>query len=215
MLTKVSIPNKYAIVNIQNYLIRYPDESILIDRIQDNVEGYLIIKYKNDPNTKMFNYYLNKFYSHNLIQIHWLISDHIILKQIDSFDQNNWIIGNKLRTWVLYQIKLTNILEYKINSILGIGGEYYLYWVDYNKLDSYPKISIPIDLILINLAQLNTNIVQYISKIQFKKIILIICNLPDTKLQLLKDKFKILKIKYFKNYDNLIRIMLMEKKYIF
>jgi hypothetical protein len=87
--------------------------------------------------------------------------------------------------------------------------------VDYNKLDSYPKITTQVDLILINLAQINTNIVQYISKIQFKKIILIICNLPDRKLQLLKDKFKILKIKYFKNYDNLIRIVLMEKKHIF
>jgi hypothetical protein len=85
------------------------------------------------------------------------------------------------------------------------------YLVNYNKLDSYPKISLPVDLILINLAQFNTNIIQYINKIQFKKIILIICNLSETKLQLPSDKFKILKIKYFKNYDNLIRIILAEK----
>ncbi len=44
MLTKISIHNhQYATVNIQDYLIRYPSESTLIDRIQDNMSGYLII----------------------------------------------------------------------------------------------------------------------------------------------------------------------------
>jgi hypothetical protein len=53
----------------------------------------------------------------------------IILKQIDSFDQNNWIVGNRLRTWVFNKIKSINSNEFEANSVLGIDGEYYLYWV--------------------------------------------------------------------------------------
>jgi hypothetical protein len=245
MLTKVSLPNKYATINIQNYITKYPGENLIIDKIQDNMEGWLGIKYKNNSQIKMYNYYLNRFYSHDRVQIHW--DNNIILKQIDSFDQNNFTVGNKLRTWVSNQINHINLFEFILNSILGIGGEYYLYWiglknvsnligisnhhtivsdanhnigwsqnylVDYNKLDLFPQITYPIDLVLINLAMIHTNIVKYISKIQFKKIILIICNLPDSKLKLLNDNFTILKIKYFRNYDNLIRVVVMKKKYI-
>ena len=240
MLTKVSEPNHLATPNIIKWF-KNNFNNDFVERIQDNMEGYLIIKYKNNPNPKLFNYYLNRYYSHNLIKIHW--GEKIILKQIDSFDQNNWVIGNKLRNWVLNKINLINMYEFKINSILGIGGEYYLYWVrlnlvsnligisnhlsivsdsnlnvpwssnylvDYNKLETYPQIKIELDLVLINLAQLNSNVVKYLTKLKFKKIILIICNLPDSKLKLLSDNFKILQIKYFKNYDNLIRVIQMK-----
>lgn len=245
MLTKVSEPNHLTTPNIINWC-RNNNQNNEIERIQDNMEGYLLIKYKKNPNLLLYNYYVNKYFSHNLIQIHW--NGKIILKQIDSFDQNNWIVGNKLRNWVINKINQINSSnKFKINSILGIGGEYYLYWiglnyinnligisnhstivsdanrnipwshnylVDYNKLDSYPKNTInQIDLILINLAQLNSNIITYINKIQFDTIILIICNLPDSKLKLLSNNFKIIQIKYFKNFDNLIRIIVMKKKY--
>ena len=68
ILTKVSIPNKYATTNIQNYIKKYPEHTTLIDKIQDDLEGYLLIKYKNGK-IQMYNYYLNKFYSHNKIKI--------------------------------------------------------------------------------------------------------------------------------------------------
>lgn len=242
MLTKVSELNHLATPNIIRWFEKNKNKSSNVERIQDNLEGCLLIKYNSNSNPQIYNYYLNKYYSHNLIQVHW--SEGIVFKQIDSFDQNNWIIGNKLRTWVLNKIKWINSTEFKINSIFGIGGEYYLYWiglncinnlvgisnhsaiisdanlnipwssnylVDYNDLKTYPKITHH-DLILINLAQLNSNIIKYINKIQFKKIILIICNLPDSKLKLLVDNFKILYIKYFQNFKNIIRIIEMTKK---
>jgi len=241
MLTKVSEPNHLTTPNITKWF-KENKLSIDVERIQDNLEGYLLIKYKSNPNRILFNYYLNKYYSHNLIQVHW--DDQIILKQIDSFDQNNWIVGNKLRTWVFNKIKSINSNEFKINSVLGIGGEYYLYWVkmvwvkkligisnhssiitdsnlnvpwssntlvNYNDLNTYPQI-IQTDLILINLAQLNSNIIKYINTLEYKKIILIICNLPDSKLKLINSNFKIGEIKYFMNYTNLIRIIILRKK---
>lgn len=247
MLTKVSEPNHLTTSNIIKWFRINESsvesvESVDVERIQDNLEGYLLIKYKSNPNPILFNYYLNRYYSHNLIQIHW--NDQIILKQIDSFDQNNWMVGNKLRTWVLNKIKFINVNEFTINNVLGIGGEYYLYWVkmlwvkkligisnhssiisdaslnipwssntlvDYNKLNTYPQIDYSLDLILINLAQINANIIKYINTLEYKKIILIVCNLPDSKLKLIDSNFKIEKIKYFKNYTNLIRIMILKK----
>lgn len=244
MLTKVSKPNHLTTSNIIKWF-NVNKSSDNIERIQDNLEGCLLIKYKSNPNPILFNYYLNKYYSHNLIQIHW--KDQIILKHIDSFDQNNCIVGNKLRTWVLNKIKSINKNEFEINNVLGIGGEYYLYWikmmwvkkligisnhssivydanlnipwssntlVNYNDLNTYPQIT-QIDLILINLAQLNSNIVKYINALEYKKIILIICNLPDSKLKLLNLNFKIEKIKYFMNYTNLIRVIILKNKYSF
>ena len=246
MLTKVSEPNDLTTYNnikwCKDNLERIQDN---LERIQDNLEGYLLIKFKSDKNPILYNYYLNRYYSHNIIQVHW--NNSIILKQIDSFDQNNWMIGNKLRNWVLKKIKFINDNEFKIGSILGIGGEYYLYWnsmlwikkligisnhssiisdanlnipwstnylVNYNNLDTYPQINQinQTDLILINVAQLNTNVVKYINTLEYKKIILIICNLPDSKLKLLNTNFKIIKIKYFINYTNLIRIIILKKK---
>jgi hypothetical protein len=248
MLSKVSEPNHLTTPNIINWFEKNAkSNNTNIERIQDNLEGYLLIKYKNNPKTKVFNYYLNRYYSHNQIQVHW--NDNIILKQIDSFDQNNWIQGNKLRTYVFNLINRIDLFEFKINSILGIGGEYYLYWigfmknqiriknligisnhlsiisdanlnirwssnyfVDYNKLETFPKISHPIDLILINLSQLNSNIIKYIREIKFNLVILIICNLSDSKLKLLKENFIIKKIKYFRNFDNLIRVIMLANK---
>ncbi len=83
--------------------------------------------------------------------------------------------------------------------------------VNYNDLNTYPQI-IQTDLILINLAQLNSNIIKYINTLEYKKIILIVCNLPDSKLKLLKLNFKIEKIKYFMNYTNLIRVIILKKE---
>lgn len=242
MITKVSEPNHLTTPNI-NYWFEKNKLLRDVERIQDNLEGYLLIKFKSNK-TVLFNYYLNKYYSHNLIQIHW--NHKQILKQIDSFDQNNSKIASSLRNYVLNKIKFISKYDFEIKNVLSIGGEYYLYWiemnwvknlvgisnhesiiadayrnipwssnylVDYNQFKTYPQISNSLDLILINIAQLNSNMVEYIAKLDYKKIILIVCNLNDKKLKLLKKNFKIRKIKYFINYTNLIRIIEMDKKF--
>lgn len=253
MLTKVSPSNHLATPNIIKFLSIYNNENRnvnkkykQVERIQDNMNGYLLIKYKNSSIIQ-YNYNLKRWYSHDKIQIDF--NGHKIIKQIDSFDQNNLMVGNKLRNWVLRRIGQINSFETEINSVLGIGGEYYLYWiglaglcrfkninligisnhksivddamsnipwssnylVDYNNLKTYPKI-IQSDLILINLFQINSNVIKYLNQIKFKKIILIACNLPDLKLKLLATNFKLVKIKYFVNFDNFLRVIEMEKK---
>lgn len=247
MLTKVCPPNHLATSNIIKFLsTNYDKKSKQIERIQDNIDGYLLIQY-SDNSISQYNYYLNKWYSHNKIQIDF--NGLKIIKQMDSFDQNNWMVGNKLRNWVSRRIRQINRFEFEINSILGIGGEYYLYWVrlcelselkntnligisnhksivddaqlnvpwssnylvDYNNLESYPKI-IQSDFILINLFQINSNVIKYLNQIKFKKIFLIACNLPDSKLKLLASNFKLKRIKYFANFANFLRVIEMAKK---
>ena len=118
------------------------------DVIQDNMHGYILVNYKNK--SYLLNYYNNKKYLYNRIQIHF--NGITISKTIESFDQNNYLIANKLRLYVLslcnlsawtrigkecfsysYRILLKQnhtleALNNKINTILGIGGEYYLYF---------------------------------------------------------------------------------------
>ena len=249
MLTKVSGNNlSLSTEQIKRFVSKYGSEQMLsnqIDKIQDNLNGWLLIKYTGGQ-VQMYNYMNSKFYSHNLIQITWLDNEQIkILKHIDSFDQNNSLVANKLRHWVINKIKLINIIKYPVKKILGIGGEYYLYWklleftmihkpvgisncksiisdaqlnipwsqnhlVDYNDLTTYPEPS-DYDLILINLSNINLGVINYINKINWKTTIFISCNLTDKKFKLLVDKFKIRTVKYFKNFDNVIKIIEFEK----
>lgn len=198
------------------------------DAIQDNMNGYLLIKNKNK--TYLLNYNNKKKYLYNRIQIHF--NGITIAKQIESFDQNNYVIANKLRYYVL------SLCKNKINNLLGIGGEYYMYFpfiqannyigisnhqsiiddaqynirysknyiVDYNNIFSYPTI-ISAEIIILNVYNIHINIIKYIKSIKFDKLIIISCDLPDNKLELLKNNFKIIKIKYFHNFNNLIRII--------
>jgi len=249
------------------------------DVIHDNMNGYLLIKYKNK--SYLLNYYNNKIYLYNRIQVHF--NGITISKQIDSFDQNNYLIANNLRLYVLslcnlsawsriektcfsyshymllkqnynkdmkqseisddnYRVQRSNYtleaLNNKINTILGIGGEYYLYFpfiqannyigisnhqciiddaqynnhysknylVNYDNIFTYPQID-RAEIIILNVYNIHTNIIKYIKSIKFDKLIIISCNLPDKKLLLLKNNFTIQKIKYFHNFDNLIRII--------
>lgn len=236
MLTKVSTPNHLASSNIIKFYIEHNEIINNIDRIQDNMDGNLLIKYKNSKK-QIYNYHMNKFYTHDKIQI--IFNGFRIIKQIDSFDQNNYMIGNCLRMWVFNRINQINKYEFDINTFLGIGGEYYLYWmglnkvkmligisnhlsiiddaklnipwsinylVNYNNLKTYPNIK-QIDLIIINLFQININVIKYLKEIKFKKIILISCNLPDNKLKLLSSNFKLISIKYFNNFENFLRVI--------
>jgi hypothetical protein len=136
-----------------------------------------------------------------------------------------------------------SLIDKNIETILGIGGEYYIYFpfinakkyigmsnhisiindakynilwsinylVDYNNKNTYPKI-IFADSIILNVFNININIIEYIEKIKFNKLILISCNLSDNKFNLLITKFKILGIKYFKNLTGIIRIILLTPK---
>ena len=58
---------------------------------QDNLNNHIIYKLNNKNYIK--NYITNKVYNHNRIQIE--ILGEKIIKQIDSFDQNNINISNK------------------------------------------------------------------------------------------------------------------------
>jgi hypothetical protein len=217
MLSKVNKDNLFlGTVNIQNYA-----KNNKFTQIQDNLNGFLLVKNKED--TYLYNYKLNKKYKHNRIQIHF--NNYVICKQIESFDQNNIMIANKIRRYVLSLCK-----DY-YDSILGIGGEYYLYFpfikankyigisnhksivddayynipfsinylVDYNKINL--KIEI-VDLIILNVFNLHINIIEFIKKIKFKKLIIISCNLPKNKFNLLINNFKIKHIEYFNDSLN-------------
>jgi len=222
MLTKI---NCYDAINLATNNIKKIKN---FDIIQDNMYGYLLIKYKNK--TFLLNYYNNKKYLYNRIQIHF--NNITISKQLESFDQNNFLIANKLRLYVL------SLCKNKINTILGIGGEYYLYFpfikannyigisnhqsiindaiynisysknylIDYNNIFCYPKI-LNSEIIILNVYNIHKNIIKYIKSINFEKLIIISCNLSDKKLELLKNNFKIIKIKYFINFKILIRII--------
>lgn len=251
MLTKVLGTNTLLSTGqIKQFVNKYKNDSEFInriDKIQDNLSGWLLIKYTNGF-VQMYNYTTGKFYAHNLIQINVGYNEQIkILKHIDSFDQNNSLVANKLRQWVANKVKLINWVKYPVKKILGIGGEYYLYWkllndlisvdnfmgisncesivsdaklnvpwslnylVNYNNLLTYPE-PVDCDIVLVNLSNINTNIINYLKKNNWKTTILISCNLNDKKFKLLNDNFKIQAIKYFNNFDNIIRIIEFEKK---
>jgi len=197
------------------------------------MNGYLLIKYNNK--TYLLNYYNKKKYLHNRIQIHF--NGITISKTIESFDQNNYLIANKLRLYVL------SLCKNSIDNLLGIGGEYYLYFpfikannyigisnhkciiddaqynipysknhlVDYNNSCTYPEIY-KAETIILNVYNIHVNIVNYIKSIDFDQLIVISCDLPKNKLLLLKNNFRIIKMRYFYNFSNLIRIIQLERK---
>jgi len=226
MLTKITC---YDAIHLATDNIRKIKK---FDVIQDNLHGYLLIKDEN--RTFLLNYNNNNIYLYNRIQIHF--NDITISKQLGSFDQNNYLIANKLRLYVL------SLCKNKVNTILGIGGEYYLYFqfinankyvgisnhqsiirdaiynapysknyfVDYNSIFTYPEIS-NAETIILNVYNIHKNVINYIKSINFEKLIIIACDLPDTKLELIKNNFRIIKIKYFKNFKNYIRILELKK----
>jgi hypothetical protein len=235
MLSKIITENiKYGTGEIIKFIKDNPN--IDIEKIQDNLHGWILLKLKSGK-YKIYNYNYKLIKNYNRIQIHF--NDWIFSKQIESFDQNNILISNQIRKYVLKCIP-----KYEMNLFLGIGGEYYIYYpflrnikkyvgisnhesiildanynikyslnylVDYNNLLSYPNIQ-DAEIILLNVFQINNNIIKYINSINFKKLIIISCNLPNTKLNLIIKYFLIKKIKYFNNYGGFIRIIEIEKK---
>lgn len=122
MLTKVSYSNyQFGTEQIIKFSIgnKY-------DIIQDNLEGLLLISYNHK--VYLYNYFTSKFINYNRIPL--IINGLTIWKQIDSFDQNNPKICSKIRNQAINYLKFN-----KSNNILGIGGEFYVYFklLDYSK----------------------------------------------------------------------------------
>jgi len=195
---------------------------------QDNLNNHIIYKLNNKNYIK--NYITNKVYNHNRIQIE--ILGEKIIKQIDSFDQNNINISNKIRKTV---ISLSNNTY---NNVLGIGGEFYVYFkfikaneyigmsnhqcivddanynVPYSKnyLVDYNNINTSIsnkkaDLIILNVYNICETIIKYIHNIEFQKLIIITCCLTDKKLKQLTKYFKLKTIKHIQNFNSWICVI--------
>lgn len=222
MLSKVNKSNIYLGTNELQKL--YNDTKY--ELAHDNLNNHIIYKLNNKNYIK--NYITNKIYNHNRIQVE--ILGEKIIKQIDSFDQNNINISNKIRKSVLL---LCNDNNY--NTILGIGGEFYVYFkfikaneyigmsnhqcivddanynvpysknylVDYNNIININKA----DLIILNVYNICESIIKYIHNLKFQKLIIITCCLTDKKLKQLTKYFKLKIIKHIQNFKSWICII--------
>ncbi len=229
MLSKIDLTNYNLGTNEIKKFIKNNKE---IKRIQDNLVDSLLIE--TNDNIYIYNYIKNKKYNHNKIQIEF--NNTKIVKHIDSFDQNNILIANKLRKYVL------SLCKNNYDLVLGIGGEYYLYFlfinankyigisnhksiindanynvpyslnilVNYDNYDELPKIN-KTNIILLNLFNLHINVIKYLNNINFDKLIIISCCLTENKLNLLKKYFKIISIKTFSNLNGFIKIFQLLK----
>jgi hypothetical protein len=228
MLSKVNKYNKFL---GSGQIIKFEND---YDCLHDNLINYILIKHGEKQ--YLFDYKLNKIIKYKRLPI--LFNDYIFWKQIDSFDQNNILIANKIRNQVLKYSK-----QFK-NNLLGIGGEYYIYFnfinckkyigisnhksiiedanfnmwdnrnnylVDYNNIDSYPKISSTYD-VIINVYNLHENIIKYINDNDIQNIIIIACNLPDNKLKLLAKTFRLKSFTHILNFKSWITIIYANKK---
>ena len=196
---------------------------------QDNLNNHIIYKLNNKNYIK--NYITNKIYNHNRIQVD--ILGEKIIKQIDSFDQNNINISNKIRKTVI------SLANNDYNNILGIGGEFYVYFkfikaneyigmsnhqcivddanynvpysknylVDYNNIINCIITNKKADLIILNVYNICESIIKYIYNIEFKKLIIITCCLTDKKLKQLTKYFKLKTIKHIQNFNSWICII--------
>ena len=200
-----------------------------------------LIKTKiTDSNNHLLHPILNRFIQHNhfkgdialdyrnRVRIHnslipFLLNKKIIFKYLDTFQQNNSYLSNKIRKYVFLNID---------NNVMCIGGESYIYGIecenfiyysncdklcfesdynsnsksiyikDYNKLNKKQfKIIYPI--VIINLSKLNKELLLLLNSFEIYKIIIINCHHKDfwKKIKYL-DKFKLINREKFivKNY---------------
>jgi hypothetical protein len=201
------------------------------DIAQDNLNGMIIFKLNNI--IQIYNYIENKYYNHDRIQI--IILNEIFIKHIDSFDQNNILISNKIRNTVLSFCKESYL------NILGVGGEFYVYFrfinsknyygisnhksiiddaninspYSNNYLENYNNIKFSIstvDIIILNVFTITNSIINYIQNIDFKRLIIISCCLNDKILKKINTKFKLNTIKHIQNFKSWITILICTKK---
>jgi hypothetical protein len=232
MLSKVSRDNiSFGTDNIKEFS-NYND----FDIIQDNSNGLLLVKNKN--NIYIWNYKLHKKYNHNRIQIEF--NNKYFFKQIDSFDQNNIKQSTNIRKSVLNYFKFVN----KSQNIIGIGGEYYIYFpflkydnchglsnhksivedanynfphssntlVDYSNFNTLPLFDKTTNYdIIINVVNIHENIIKYICDYNCQNIIIITCKPLNTKIKMLNKYLILKKITHIKNINSLISICLFNK----
>lgn len=91
------------------------------DVILDNQNGYLLVK--DDKTIYLWNYNLKRKYNYNRIKLEF--NNRFFFKQIESFDQNNIKQASIIRKQALSYLKTGD----NANNILGIGGEYYIYFL--------------------------------------------------------------------------------------
>lgn len=119
MLSKVSRENNlYGTYAIQQCKLPY-------DIIQDNQHNYMLICSKSK--IYLWNCKLNKKYNCNIIKLYY--KNIFYFKQIYSFDQNNIKHKKEIRDKV---IEFYNDNNKKSDNIIGIGGEYYVYFLLFN-----------------------------------------------------------------------------------
>lgn len=234
MLTKVSSLNiEYG----TNQIISFSKIN-KFDIIQDNLDGLLLVN--TEYKTYLYDYVRCKTINFNRIPIK--INDLIIWKQIESFDQNNPKIANKIRNQVLKWVNIN-----KCTNLLGIGGEYYIYFkltnykkctgisnhisiisdseynlkfnqeyknylVDYNNLKSYPELDKEGYDIIINVINIHENIIKYIFSINFNKVILITCKPLEKKIKMLNKYLKLIKLRHFLNINSWVTLCVFIKK---
>lgn len=116
MLSKVVYSNvEFGTDAIKNY-----SKYNIFDIAMDNQNGLLLVK--KDKEVYIWNYKNNKKYNYNKIKLEFY--NEFFIKQIDSFDQNNIRESKNIRKSVLEYFRFFE----KSENLLGIGGEYYLYF---------------------------------------------------------------------------------------
>jgi hypothetical protein len=165
------------------------------------------------------------------VQIHGIR----FIKSLDSFDQSNFSIKNKLRECVIKLLGNTSVNKPQTN-FLAIGGESWIY-SHFVQAQSYSMISNHLtivndakrscpyvksqlvdyntwvltnnfNLILINLSNVHSNIINQLANLSNSfKLIIITCHLPDNKLKLLAKKFKIRSIAHFLNISTWVWVI--------
>ena len=241
MLSKVNIDNwKLG----TNQIIQYANKFPSFITIWDNLKDSLLIK-NSLGEIFIFNYFSNIMIK-NYFRIRIKILNKYFWKQIDSFDQNNILIANKIRLFVIKELASESNLN---NQFIGIGGEYYVYFpfinasnyigisnhqsiisdanynlnlyrlsnlnylVDYNNIATFPKLNDNIIFnVIINVSNIHQNHIEWISKLNINKLIIITCKPIYKKIPLIKKYFSINKIKHFININSIIYIIICVKK---
>jgi len=229
MLTKVTRTNYQFGTSALKKIF---EENSQVIQAQDNLNGQILLSTGSKTwICTCYNLNQTRTFSHDSIQIDVL--GYKFIKSLESFDQNNLLIANKIRSHVIKLIKYQSW-----DLTLGIGGEFYIYFhfiqskkyfgisnhqsiiananinfpYSKNELVDYSKLNLgntnP-DLIIVNLSNIHTQVIKWIKShaSNLKKLIIITCSLPDSKLKLIATKFKIHSMKHFKNISSWIWII--------
>jgi len=188
--------------------------------------GYIVIDYKN------------RIRINSKSMIPFKYNNNIIFKYIDTFQQNNKILSQKIRCMIKIFLNKNNI-----SKISCIGGESYIYiiinrlkgnyycnqlklkqeaefnlkncenyYIDYNKIDNIKLYSN----VILNLSKLNCNLLKLINiNLEIKTIIIINCHHQDfwKKIKILSN-FRLLNREYFYNNNYFITLNYFQKKII-